>query len=65
MNKTKYKILFIFTLSGIAVMTACGNTTESSAAPTPANSSVVLGESTEQVKLRWTMIVSQNLISAI
>ena len=30
------------------VMTACGNTTESSAAPTPANSSVVLGESTEQ-----------------
>lgn len=48
MNKTKYKILFIFTLSGIAVMTACGNTTESSAAPTPANSSVVLGESTEQ-----------------
>ena len=29
-------------------MTACGNTTESSAAPTPANSSVVLGESTEQ-----------------
>ena len=48
MNKTKYKILFIFTLSGIAVMTACGNTTESSAAPTPANSSVVLSESTEQ-----------------
>ena len=48
MKKTKYKILFIFTLSGIAVMTACGNTTESSAAPTPANSSVVLGESTEQ-----------------
>lgn len=48
MNKTKYKILFIFTLSGIAVMTACGNTTESSAASTPANSSVVLGESTEQ-----------------
>ncbi|WP_418628292.1 hypothetical protein [Ruminococcus sp.] len=48
MKKTKYKILFIFTLSGIAVMTACGNTTESSAAPTPANSSVVLSESTEQ-----------------
>ena len=48
MNKTKYKILFIFTLSGIAVMTACGNTTESSAAPTPANSSVVLSESTEE-----------------
>ena len=62
MNKTKYKILFIFTLSGIAVMTACGNTTESSAAPTPANSSV---KALNKVKLRWTMIVSQNLISAI
>ncbi|MFR5050627.1 MAG: hypothetical protein ACLTCP_04440 [Ruminococcus bicirculans (ex Wegman et al. 2014)] len=44
-------------------MTACGNT-ESSAAPTPANSSVVLGESTEQVKL-WTMIVHRTDFSNI
>lgn len=65
MNKTKYKILFIFTLSGIAVMTACGNTTESSAAPTPANSLLCSVKALNKVKLRWTMIVSQNLISAI
>lgn len=48
MNKTKYKILFICTLSGLAVMTACGNTTESSAAPTPATSSVEVSESAEE-----------------
>ena len=57
MNKTKYKILFIFTLSGIAVMTACGNTTE--------RALLCSVKALNKVKLRWTMIVSQNLISAI
>ena len=47
--KKMTKLAIMLCCGGLAVtMAACSDTAESSAAPTPANSSVVLSESTEQ-----------------
>lgn len=65
MNKTKYKILFIFTLIRNSDRQPA-EIPQKAVPPQRLQTALLCSvKALNKVKLRWTMIVSQNLISAI